>query len=155
MRALTLVLTTAAALALSGCERTPGALMSAPGPVPYRLVQPDTDFRLTPQERARVPRGYDVNALERLLGMIDPRERPAMLASFQYNPAQAESGEFEAVVRISDPVLQAVLEEVWAPYWDHYTDEQIDREVEWVPGREVAKRRRAALREAKRGQSAP
>ena len=150
MRALTL-LTTAAVLAVSGCERTPGALMSAPGPVPYRLARPDTDYRLTPEERARVPRGYDVNALERLLGMIDPGERPEMLAAFQYNPEQAESGEWEAVVRINDPVLQAVLEEVWAPYWDHYTDEQIDREVGWLPGREVAKRRRAALRDVKQG----
>lgn len=55
------------------------------------------------------------------------------------------------VVRLGHPDLQAALEEVWAPYWDSYTDEEMAAEVDYLPGREAARRRRAPWRRPRPG----
>lgn len=155
MRRRATLLVLAAVLVSGGCERTTGVLTSSPEPKSMRLAVPDLNYRLTPEQRSHLPRGFDVAALERLVGMIEPDIRAEILASFLPDPKRAASDEWESLVRFDDPVLQAALDEVWAPYWDRYTDEEIEREVAYLPGRDLVRKRRAALRAQRRGETAP
>ena len=105
----------------------------------FQIGVPDPSFRLSPEERARVPKVWDVDALERLLGMMPPEAREEMYRSF----LPPEPGLlFNFLVELRHPKLQAALEEVWVPYWDGYTDEEMDREPDYMPGRVLAKKRR-------------
>jgi hypothetical protein len=104
-----------------------------------RLETPDRNFRLTPQERASIRPGYDVDALERLLAAVVPPVRSGLLSSFTIpkNPTQR----IGVTVKMGDPSLQPLLDEVWAPMWDLYPD-MIDTETKDYPGREIARQRR-------------
>jgi hypothetical protein len=110
----------------------------SPDPAPLRAARPDPNFRLSAEERATVLKGFDVEALERLLGMTPPKARQELLAYFQ---APAKRGEVTMLVQLGDPELQAVLEEVWAPYWSNYTLEEMEQEKAEIPGRAIAKQR--------------
>lgn len=102
---------------------------------------PDPTFRLSEEERAKVLPEFDAEALERLLGMVPPDRRAGLLTRFQ----ETDEGRGRFVIRLGDPALQAVLEEVWAPYWSTYPDEAaMDAEVDYLPGREIARQRRKA-----------
>lgn len=143
------LLTACTLLASGGCERANEAIMSKPGPVPLRLVVPDPAYRLDASERAKVFPGFDVAALERLLGMVRPELRQEILKPFQ----QREKGERVGhLMQIHDAELQEVLEEVWAPMWDEVqaTDAQIEANHFGFPGRRIAKARREAGRNAAR-----
>ena len=74
-----------AALALTGisCDRLPEVALTTPQPSGISLPSPDLAFRLSAQERASVRRGFDADALERLLSRLIPPVRPMVLASFQ------------------------------------------------------------------------
>jgi hypothetical protein len=110
---------------------------------PLRLDVPDSDFRLTAEDRAKIVPDVDPDALERLLGMVRRDIRAEMLKFFQYPTPGEDLGylfEFE------DPQLQAVLEEVWAPAWYDASDEMLEKGGYPHPGREVALRRRQERR---------
>ena len=83
-----------------------------------RLPVPDLSYRLTAEERATVQQTFDVDALERLLAMLNPSERPYHFSSFQVQTGDTrrELGMF------GDPVLNQALGEVWRPYWDSLPD---------------------------------
>ncbi|HYW07204.1 MAG TPA: hypothetical protein VE913_09625 [Longimicrobium sp.] len=80
-----------------------------------------------------------MNALERLLAAVDAPVRPLLLRSFLV----LEPGETPTVtVKMGDPALQSLLDEVWAPVWEK-NPEMLDRETKDFPGREIARARRA------------
>lgn len=114
--------------------------MTNPHGISARLDAPDPAFRLTAEQRASIEPGYDVDALERLLAMMHPDLRAGTLSSFQPQPPDVIGG---GLVRIYDPVLQALLDEVWAPRWENVPDEWFrDPDLARYPGREIAIRRR-------------
>ena len=87
-----------------------------------RLPVPDLSYRLTAEERATVQQRFDVDALERLLRMLQPSERAYHLSSFQVQTGNTrrELGMF------GDPILNQALGEVWRPYWDSLPDWALD-----------------------------
>jgi hypothetical protein len=105
-----------------------------------RLDAPDPAFRLTAEQRASIEPGYDVDALERLLAMMHPDLRAGTLSSFQPQPPEVIGG---GLVRIYDPVLQSLLDEVWAPRWASVPEEWFHPpDFQRYPGRDLAMRRR-------------
>jgi hypothetical protein len=51
------------------------------------------------------------------------------------------------LTRISNPVLQQMLEEVWQPFWAPFTDLELEEISGGPPGLELARRRRAKARD--------
>jgi len=142
---------------LAACADTPPGIMQnedlrmTRANETIRLDAPDPDFRLTPEERASVREGFDVDALERLLAAVDPEVRPGLLHDFQLpHPGELEPGEFVTPpTRMGDPALQPLLDEVWAPAWERFAPHALDEEGMNYPGKEIARQRRRALREEK------
>ncbi|HZG44092.1 MAG TPA: hypothetical protein VEY93_14185 [Longimicrobium sp.] len=130
-------------LGTASCDRLlPTAL--APKPSHIRLAQPEVNFRLSSEDRAKVIPGFDVDALERLLAAVTPEMRREVLAFFQRRSPDGEPrGQLYGIL---DPELQAILEEVWAPMWNTATDEQIAENAFGMPGRKIAEERRKAVR---------
>lgn len=117
-------------------------------PNSFRLVTPDTGYRLPPEERAKVYPYFDADALERLLAAVSPEVRQVMLEGFQI-PKPGEVGPQEWVVpttHIGDPELQPLVEEVWATVWERRPD-LLDNDAFDYPGKEIARRRREARRQ--------
>jgi hypothetical protein len=105
-----------------------------------RLESPDPGFRLTAEQRASVAPGFDMDALERLLAAVHPELRMPILSDFQPQPPDV----FLGPMKFEDPVLQALLNEVWAPRWDAVPDDRLDDpEMSRYPGHRIAKARRA------------
>jgi hypothetical protein len=129
-------------LALAACEHVgKGVTLAMPSNQSARLDVPDPEFRLTAEQRSKVQPGFDVNALERLLATLHPDLRMPILSDFQIQEDLVGGG----IVKFEDPVLQALLEEVWAPRWEKVPDEWLDDEdSRRFPGRNIAKMRRAA-----------
>jgi len=131
-------------LIAAGCEPpNHGITMSSP-PKPLRALTPATGFRLDRDERARIAPGYDIAALERLLAHVTAERRIEILRYFQFPEDRSVS--LGLLMKIKDPQLQSLLEEVWAPMWDHVgaTDEQLAENTYQYPGRTLAMERRAA-----------
>lgn len=133
----------AGVLSLCACEHRQGALVTSPDAVPLRLEAPDVTFQLSPQDRAELAPVFDADALERLLREIRPDMRGEILAYFQKGKSPSRGH----LVEIFDPHLQTILEEVWAPFWADAPDQALDENWYGMPGREIAKARRAAARE--------
>jgi len=115
-------------------------MTTSPDPRTIRLEAPDQSFRLTPEERASIRPGFDVDALERLLAAIEAPVRPFLLSRFQAPPP----GEAPRIwVKMGDAALQPLLDEVWAPVYEMHPD-MIDKEPKEYPGRELARQRRDA-----------
>jgi hypothetical protein len=132
------------AVACESAARAP--LATEPDYQPLALRRPDRGFRLSPGERARVVPGFDVAALERLLGMVRPDMRARVLWYFQAGgPGEPGRG---ALTSFTEPALQAVLEEVWAPMWDAVPDRELDADSSYFPGRGIARQRRQLARTA-------
>jgi hypothetical protein len=134
-------------LVSAGCEGLNREIMMDATPRPLRLAVPSPDYHISAEDRARIPAGFDVTALERLLALVTPERRQEILAYFQ-KPKERRPISQGILVRLNDPELQALLEEVWAPMWDQVgaTDEEIIEDVYRYPGREIALARRAAAR---------
>jgi hypothetical protein len=115
--------------------------VTSPDAEPLRLEHPDTAYRLSADDRAKLAPGFDAEALERLLRQIRPSMRSEILAHFQIPPAGQGQGQ---LVEIHDVRLQAILEEVWAPMWDDAPDEALEEGWYRMPGLEIARQRRFA-----------
>jgi hypothetical protein len=128
--------------ALTACEHNPSSTALTPTPGrPLRAEKPDATFRLTDAQRGKMLSMYDAEAVERLLQMVRPDVRESMLRYFQ---VAEKPGPHAVLLHLEDPKLQAVLEEVWARYWDRLPPEAIERERAPIPGRAIARARRAA-----------
>jgi hypothetical protein len=135
-------------LSLCACEHRQGAVVTSPDAVPLRLEAPDPAFQLSPQDRDELAPGFDADALERLLREIRPDMRGEILAYFQKGKTASRGH----LVQIFDPHLQTILEEVWAPFWENAPDQALDEDWYGMPGREIARARRAAARASVRQQ---
>jgi len=136
----------------AACESMGKApVMTDPDYKPLALRRPEAGFRLSDAERAKVVAGFDVHALERLLGMIRPDMRIEVLRHFQ--PGEPGERRRGALTEFTEPALQAVLEEVWAPMWDDAPDQALEEGWYFYPGREIAKRRREAIRRGEERES--
>lgn len=122
--------------------------MTSPDAEPLRLNAPDASFQLTTADRASLAPVFDADALERLLREIRPDMRGEILSYFQKGKSRGH------LIEIHDPGLQTLLEAVWVPFWDNASDQAVDEDWYGMPGREIAKARRAAER-ARNGQQPP
>lgn len=77
----------------------------------------DPSYQMCERDKSNVMYIFDVAALERLISMLPPEDRDEVLSHFQYGAPGSEEAP-PKLVSFDDPVLQAVLEEVWVPYWD-------------------------------------
>jgi hypothetical protein len=128
-----------AAILGTGCEHARDVTVSQPPRPTIRLPAPEPGFRLTAAERGSIRVGFDVDALERLLSMVEAPVRPMILESFQ----PAKPGEpVSLLLQLGDPALQPLLDEVWAPMWERRPDGawRHDPDPRW-PGRELARQR--------------
>ncbi|HST59627.1 MAG TPA: hypothetical protein VLK84_13075 [Longimicrobium sp.] len=116
--------------------------MISPDAEPLRLAKADSTYQLSVDDRAQLARGFDADALERLLREVRPDMRGEILAHFQVSASGARRGH---LMEIHDPHLQAILEEVWAPMWDDASAEAIEQGWFEMPGREIARARRCRL----------
>ena len=134
-------------LATVACEhRTQGITTMDSSPSPLRLATPSQDNRIDPALRAKVFKGFDVDALERLLAHVAPDRRAEILSYFLIPDDPATTPARGQLIQIKDPLLQPRLEDVWAPMWDYVgaTDADIEANTYEYPGREIARARRAA-----------
>lgn len=131
-----------AALVLAACDHQDkdGPIMSTPPRPTIRLDQPDPAFALTAEQKAKIRPGFDVDALERLLAAVEPDARPMILEPFLVPPPGEPVGN---IIKMGDPELQPLLDQVWAPMWEELPPEAIDTEDKDFPGREVARVRRS------------
>ena len=136
-----------ALLAVAACERwNQGITTMDSSPGPLRLATPTQGYRIDPALRAKVFTGFDADALERLLAHVAPEHRAEILSYFLVPDDPATTHSRGQLIQIKDPLLQPMLEEVWAPVWDYVgaTDADIEANTYEYPGREIARARRAA-----------
>jgi hypothetical protein len=110
------------------------------------LPSPDPSYHISAAARMRLQPGVDPEALERLLQYFPPEARASHLEMFSIAHVEVDRdgrapGDTTTLVRISDPVLQQLLEEVWQPYWAAVPDTELSSRG-GPPGRELAQRRR-------------
>ena len=118
--------------------------MKEPVDHPLALGEPDLTYRLSPEDVARVVPGFDVDALERLLRRIRADMRGAILREFQLPaPGEPDPGGISA---FTEPVLNPLLEEVWATMWEEEPDEFLAEGASSMPGRTLARQRREERR---------
>ena len=108
---------------------------------------PDRICRLDATARSRLNPGMDAAALERLLQYFPAESRPSHLEMFSIRHEVADSEgrvpDVTVLTRISDPVLQTLLEDVWQPFWATVSDAELEQESGGPPGLELARQRRA------------
>ena len=108
---------------------------------------PDLNYRIDPATRARVAPHFDAQALERLVQHLPADAREAFLEHFLVarsvsTDVDGSIPDVTVLTRISDPVQQSLLEEVWQPFWRLVPVEALDDPHSPWPGRELALRRR-------------
>lgn len=106
------------------------------------LNQPDTTYRLSTAARSRVLPIFDVEAVERLLQHAKPELRAHFLALLS-RQEERSSFHWSHLKQINDPVLHAILEEVYQPFWRTLPDDAFtDLSMDAYPGRMLAAKRR-------------
>lgn len=138
--------------------------MSTPPLEPLRLSAPDPGYRLSAADRARVRPGFDPEALERLIAHIQPSLRRMILRGFLVPTPEEMTSDPPPnwIVELRDPnldavdpVLQRLLEDVYAPLWAEVPDEALfGWEITYYPGQERERARRRA-RNAEGGNRGP
>lgn len=106
---------------------------------PLTRVERDPAFRLSDEDREQLRRGFDLDALERLLSHVAPEHRARILAAFRIPHGNNRVAE---LWHLADADLQSLLEEVWAPYWRHMPLDVIAADESGRPGKQVAMARR-------------
>ena len=104
-------------------------------------------FRLDSETRAHVAPQFDVDALEKLMGRLDPASRPGMLNGFllpEFSSTPPRPNGFWVLQGFDDSVLDELLAEVWQPFWDVQPDEMLQDPHSPYPGRNLARRRRGS-----------
>lgn len=106
--------------------------------IPLVKLERDLTYRLPVSERQRMRRGFDLDALERLLAHVAPERREEILECFRI----PDTNQVHELWRIGDPELQEMLEEVWAPAWDRVPLAAIESDTSERPGKRLAAARR-------------
>lgn len=110
----------------------------------------DRPIRLPDAQRRRIAENFDPDAVEQIANLLPAEERRHFLRSFGGVPGEApapatrEQQDFAVLVRHSDPRIQALIEQMWAPWWDHEPAAALDDPNYNFPGKELAKKRRLA-----------
>jgi len=111
------------------------------------LPTADYNYHIDPGTRSRLQPGVDADALERLLQYFPAESRPLHLEMFSSRDVVVDGDgrapDLAVLDRISHPVLQQLLEEVWQPFWASVPDTELERLGGGPPGRELARQRRA------------
>ena len=85
------------------------------------LPTPDRGYRIDAAARLRLKRDVDADALERLLQYFPAESRTSHLDMFSDRVVGADADgrarDVTTLDRISEPVTQQLLEEVWQPFW--------------------------------------
>ena len=114
------------------------------------LPTPDRGYRIDAAARLRLKRDVDADALERLLQYFPAESRASHLEMFSDRVVGADADgrapDVTTLDRISEPVMQQLLEEVWQPFWASFSDAELEQELGGPPGRDLARRRRTELR---------
>lgn len=147
LQARLLPLALAGYLTLTGCERLPPT-ETAPMPLSISLDMPDESFRLDAAERANIQEMYDPDALERLLQLVHPDHRMAILAHFQIEPWNGQR--HGNLVELFDPRLDPLLDPVYAPLWKNATDAEVEANIYGMRGRATVIRQRQQMRDHRR-----
>jgi hypothetical protein len=134
-------------ISLTGCERLPPT-ETAPMPESISLDTPDESFRLDAAARANIQDIYDPDALERLLQLVHPDHRMAILAHFQIQPWNGQH--YGNLVELFDPKLDPLLDPVYAPMWKNATDEEVEANIYGMRGRATVMKQRQELRDRRR-----
>lgn len=104
------------------------------------LEEPDLDYRLAAEHRARVHAPFSADAVERILQNAVPEIRPFLLDRLFGRPDAQGWGQLS---RINDPVLQSLLDEAWQPFWEPFETHVLeDESMDGYPGRRLALQRR-------------
>jgi hypothetical protein len=108
---------------------------------------PDRNYRIDAEARSRLPSGVDADALERLLQYFPTESRALHLEILSGQRAlvdhDGQARDVTILTRISDPGMQALLEEVWQPHWARLSDAELAAARDGPPGLELARQRRA------------
>ncbi len=112
------------------------------------LDTPDEHFRLDTAARANIQDIYDPDALERLLQLVHPDHRMAVLAHFQEVPWNGQRR--GNLVELFDPKLDALLDPVYAPLWTNATDEELEANIYGMRGRATVMKQRQERRDRRR-----
>jgi len=106
----------------------------------------DRGYRLDADARSRLKQGIDPDALERLLQHLPAESRGSHLEMFSARPIVVDrdgrSPDVTVLTRVSDPVMQHLLEEVWQPFWAALSDASLEQARGGPPGLELARQRR-------------
>lgn len=117
-------------------------------PESISLETPDESFRLDAAVRANIQDIYDSDALERLLQLVHPYHRMAILAHFLVEPWSSRiQGN---LIKIFDPKLDALLDPVYAPMWKNATDEEVEANIYGMRGRATVMKQRQETRDRRR-----
>lgn len=112
-----------------------------------RTPTPDRAYRIDADERPRLQSGVDADALERLLQYFPAESRASHLEMFSVrrivDDPHGRPPDITTLTRISEPIMQNLLEEVWQPYWSSLSDAELAQALGGPPGLELARRRRA------------
>lgn len=122
---------------------------------------PDITYRLNANDRAAISPAFDPDALEEFLQFHAAEQRAGLLETFQSSAFDATAStsrsasaqgvpDVTVLTRVSDPVLQEVLERVWAPAWANLSIEELEDELKRPdtarPGMKIALQRKRDLR---------
>jgi hypothetical protein len=116
-------------------------------PVSISLDTPDESFRLDAAERANIEDTCDADALERLLQLVHPDHRMAILAHFQIEPWNGQRR--GNLVELFDPKLDPLRDPVYAPMWKDATDEEVEANIygSSMRGRATVMKQRQEMRD--------
>ncbi len=103
-----------------------------------------TRFVLTPDQRSRLVPNINVDSLQRFVQIAgkNTEERNALIQLFTQGPGQNQS--FQMIGPVSDPILEGLLDEIYAPTWEAWGADAIAHSESRLPGRELARAKLAA-----------
>jgi hypothetical protein len=103
------------AFILSGCETLPVGARESFEPTPETVFSsvPEPGFHLSAEERAKLPAGVAVEALEAVLARVRPEHRPEVLRVLAEIGSQGQAVSFGPMAAEAvDPKLRAILQRV-------------------------------------------
>jgi hypothetical protein len=105
------------------------------------IQQPDSTFRLSADQRAKLVPKIDADAVEKLLQYTEPEGRDHMLMMFT-RPEPGTNQSFQVIGTIDgDSMMNDLLDQIYAPTWIAWGADEILHSDSRLPGRELARTR--------------